>query len=686
GDESSREAEGVSSRQREISRAMFWFTSSVLAVIIGTIVLVAFVVPVSQKKMVLNCETSECLAAHTYLHEHLDSSIHPCDDFYGYVCRKWIKDSEGVSFLQDALERFLVKISAAMQSYKPVEAGDLHYVLERGRQLLNQCFEFMQNREPSLERDLPSAMELMDIAGILASTSSLEALRRTMALSFGYNIRTIVGLRPLKLGGVVYLQMYSGAPIRSELWLEVQDHELESYFENLTNLLLRKRDDPSLAATLVRMDREVSLLLERPSQDRWFTADAFEAEPDFPRELWETPLKELLSNQPDKATEGAILVTGYDQTRRMISFLQTCPTRFATFYLVIHALADVLRFDLVKRFDETFRHRVRHMCFEAVNRALIPDWSAVIRRLLFTDEHLRKVGALFDNIKRASILEIRDGWMNKFMGEAARAKLDNITLTSHGTLFNDSTRVALRPMSEVASVNETFVFNYISLLKSSRPQRLRLPLDTLQAGLSSLEFGGKAVYSKRHGTVFLPLMFQQMPVFYGANVAPYYDYGTLGAIFARGLSEAIAPFSQWNYSTPSWWTDEALREFSYRIACYRNLHDRVEPQKPHDLDKLTPEVQSSLFAWLHGSRVAYAGMKDNFTRLSTPFQRKRQWKKAQRVFFTRFCLASCGLERSEPLGPREKCIWPLLNMPEFVEAFECPASSFMKLRQKCHLL
>ncbi|KAM7299255.1 uncharacterized protein ISCGN_019822 [Ixodes scapularis] len=672
-------------RERQISTALFWFTSSVLTTLVGTIVLVAFIIPASQNERTLNCETSECLAAYRYLHEQLDSNVHPCDDFYGHVCRKWTKNREGVGFLADSLDRFLVKISTTLQPSKPLKATSLHNTLQTGRQLLNQCFAFMQKGEHSIEHDVQSAMDLMDIAGILASTSPLEALRRVMRMSFDYNIKTIVGLRPLKLRGTVYLQLLSGAPIRNELWLEVTDRELESYFANVTNILWRNMDDSSLAATLVRMDREVSLLLEGPSQDVWFDAEAFNAEPDFPRELWEDPLKELVSNQRDDAIKGAILVTDYNQTRSLLTFIQTCPTRFASSYLVIHALVEVLRFDFAKRFEDTSQSRVRHICFEAVNRALAPDWSGVVRTLLFTDAHLAKVAAMFDDIKRTSTSKIWNGWMNKSMGDMARTKLDRTTLTSHGTLFKNSTRVVFRPTFE-GFLNGTFIFNYISLLKSSRPQRLQHPMDTLQAGIASLEVRGQALYSNRHRTLFLPLMFHYDPVFYGANVAPYYNYGTLGAIFARGLAEAIDPFSSWNYSTSNWWTEEALREFSYRISCYRNLHDNARPQKPHDVDKLTPEVQSSLFAWLHGSRVAYASMERNFTSSSTRFAKKRQWKKAQRVFFLRFCLASCGLEHSEPLGPREKCVWPLLNMPEFVEAFDCPANSFMKVRQKCHLL
>ncbi|XP_042149566.1 uncharacterized protein LOC121837812 [Ixodes scapularis] len=115
GGESTRDAEGMTLRERQISTALFWFTSSVLTTLVGTIVLVAFIIPASQNERTLNCETSECLAAYRYLHEQLDSNVHPCDDFYGHVCRKWSKIREGVGFLSDSLDRFLVKIKRGAQ-------------------------------------------------------------------------------------------------------------------------------------------------------------------------------------------------------------------------------------------------------------------------------------------------------------------------------------------------------------------------------------------------------------------------------------------------------------------------------------------------------------------------------------------------------------------------------------------
>ncbi|KAH7966444.1 hypothetical protein HPB49_016390 [Dermacentor silvarum] len=101
-------------------------------------------------------------------------------------------------------------------------------------------------------------------------------------------------------------------------------------------------------------------------------------------------------------------------------------------------------------------------------------------------------------------------------------------------------------------------------------------------------------------------------------------------------------------------------------------------------DNQAPEY----YFWLHGARTAYAALSASYAAERSSANWNTFWRAAQRTFFRRLCLLSCRPQhdtpdehhshdpafvnlRSPAVPARASCMLPLLNMPEFVEAFEC---------------
>lgn len=677
----------ITPTQRLVNAFAFSLSLSLLLATTSILVFLSLSRRTSTADLVLGCHTSECNVASRYLNNLLDRDVGACDDFYQHVCRRWTKDSFGKGFLQDSFDRFLVKLQFSMKSFDASTLSPgVHRGLEVARRLFDSCLALMSTGELDVEAVVKSSLAVINVTRIQNSDTCVEALRRAMYLSFTDNVRAVVGIRPLLWHNVVYLHVFSEVTIQGELRLEGTNKELKRYLKLVIRSVYNRTADSFIIKSVANLDNNIMSHLEGPTTDEWFNSMDLKTEARFPAVLWEAPLKWLLQRHKKEFPEGLVLFTGYNRTLSIVKLLLSAPLKVTVAYLTIQVIAQALRFNFLKRQNEQTPPKLRLICFDAVNQALSPDWFFVARKLLFTNSELVGIQAIFDDVKRFAFVGNVARWLDNSTGTRAREELDYVDLTTHLSAYDSFAKVSF-DFTEAEVPDKGFIANYLTLQRSAQRQFLMNTPSALRAGLSYLEAKGRAVYSERHRTVFLPLVLQHSPVFYASNVPASYNYGTLGAILAKEISEAVSPFSGLGKGVASWWTKEALREFSYRASCYRGFDDASRRQVLKDVDRMTPQFLHSMFVWLRSARVSYESMAVNFKGSSAGKALIHdQWRKAQKTFFLRFCLISCSLEHTESLTPREKCMWPVLNMPEFGDAFGCPPTSFMRSRQKCHLL
>ncbi|KAH7966359.1 hypothetical protein HPB49_015512 [Dermacentor silvarum] len=241
-----------------------------------------------------------------------------------------------------------------------------------------------------------------------------------------------------------------------------------------------------------------------------------------------------------------------------------------------------------------------------------------------------------------------------------------------------------------------FGSDFLRLLGTSQT----LVHDTEQRGgldrLTDDQSKGVLEFSLLTRSLAVPTAYTLSPVFYDQDVPESLNYGTLGSLIAKEMSEVLAPGSPAittdaaTETSAEWWTEASRRSFNKTMQCWQRLANRTEVYgngggSSSNSTSATPEwglLERSLFVWSRGARLAFDAMRRvaqrralHLTRSVTAAQ--EQWQMQQRVFFARFCLLACSAAsngnggKRGVLSPRLRCMLPLANMREFHAAYNC---------------
>ncbi|KAH8032240.1 hypothetical protein HPB51_024017 [Rhipicephalus microplus] len=237
-----------------------------------------------------------------------------------------------------------------------------------------------------------------------------------------------------------------------------------------------------------------------------------------------------------------------------------------------------------------------------------------------------------------------------------------------------------------AAVNRPFPGSYVALRTVTQRETMFVSApDAAEAEKARHWAELWPVYNDVHGTIILPSAYLEKPVAYINSATPEVNYATVGVVMAKALSDAIGPDSRWNVtSSDTWWASEASFSYSMLAGCLRQHSDPSVMANPTDPQpKRTRAFKSSLFSWMRAARAALDALREQFRGSNRDAD---HWEQAQRVFFKRFCLLSCGSERWDSMSPRERCTWPLLSMPEFRDVFKCSNDTLERFDRTCGTL
>ncbi|XP_037526000.1 uncharacterized protein LOC119403124 [Rhipicephalus sanguineus] len=223
--------------------------------------------------------------------------------------------------------------------------------------------------------------------------------------------------------------------------------------------------------------------------------------------------------------------------------------------------------------------------------------------------------------------------------------------------------------------DDSFVSQYI-LARRHDLQVRRVSPPTLRE-LYSVRHGysGDVAYSQRVGVVVVPGLYQMEPYVYNSDVPAYFSYGTVGALLASQVAKIMHPNYAGVRQSGSWWARDTHDRYSRRIRCLVDLHYRLG-FKDHVAGS-PQEQQATMYTVVQGLRLAFDSMEADFRDHAPNYGVfSAYWPEAVRIFFMRYCLLWCSAsQRPNPLTPREMCLLPVHNMPEFAEAFGCSKSA-----------
>ncbi|KAL1441920.1 hypothetical protein MTO96_031076 [Rhipicephalus appendiculatus] len=168
---------------------------------------------------------------------------------------------------------------------------------------------------------------------------------------------------------------------------------------------------------------------------------------------------------------------------------------------------------------------------------------------------------------------------------------------------------------------------------------------------------------------------------------PAINYGTLGAIVGHEMMHAYdvsgTAYNDMAELRP-WASNSFVWQYFQRLLCIRRSHRAAIQQQARQA--LREPTDAENLADFVGVRLAYKAFSSlpqhqrNITLVGLNIS-------AERLFFIGHCISFCteGNDYEPQYAPdRSRCIVPLMNMPEFSNAFGCAAGQTMNPTDKCH--
>ncbi|XP_050043639.3 uncharacterized protein [Dermacentor andersoni] len=408
---------------------------------------------------------------------------------------------------------------------------------------------------------------------------------------------------------------------------------------------------------------------------------------------WNAFVRYLWKTEPAEDWQKRLVVTGYNQIKNAFATLEQ-HSDVALLYLYLLASAEVLQYDYRKRVLQSDNEDsgVVYACMEATRRVLSPSWPYVIADVSGYAHVTVAVGDMYEQLLSLSNESPYSTSMDNVTRFRANSQMSVLTLDAFPA-FVPIKGVDIIRFSNDFRLQGTFGSDYLRLLGMSqsvvRDREQPAGLDRLTDDQSK----GVLEFSLLTRSLVVPTAYTLSPVFYEQDVPESLNYGTLGSLIAKEMSEMVAPGSPAittdaaTEASGEWWTEASRRSLNKTMQCWQRLANRTEPNGSGggNSSSATAELgllERSLFVWSRGARLAFDAMRRVVQRRALHWARsvsaaQEQWQTQQRVFFARFCLLACsaafdgnGAKRGV-LSPRLRCMLPLANMREFHAAYNC---------------
>ncbi|XP_064487642.1 neprilysin-1-like [Ornithodoros turicata] len=643
--------------------------SLLLAVVIGGALLLLFYTSMSVSHEALTtCSSPECADARIYIEAIINPNVDPCQDFHTHVCAKWLQRHAREGFLKDALSHFLVRLHDTIQ--RLAAAPEPQSVFTRSvTSLYNSCRTFL-SANTSVQDVTRSALSTLDVSRISSCSTLEEVLEAILQLSLTDGVASALEIRFRKALNNTFLHILWGGNLRSKFLLS----ENNEIFEHHINDVVAATKFNATFQEVLALDRDIGSVPVATMKIYIMPLSAIDdMGPPFSVQFWKNALGAVIPSVKETYDVQPIVATGFAQIKHTLLVLRSVPLRRVKAYLSIYALAAVLAFHFSARYRSLSFVEQTRVCLEATKTALTLHWQTIINATMPGTKSRDEATKIFSTIKE-SLSSKLPNWMDTRTQAKSKIKLRNVRLR----FYRDD--VDNTPFGDVPPLEGDFVKDYYSLLAWSRRWQLKFPSSSVLDEQEEAELTGSPLYSDKHESLFMPTYLQQRPILYSGSVEFYFNYGTLGSLIAKELAEAIGP-NEHNVKIlgghKNWWTSASRQRFDDASKCYKPSVQRAQV-KVDQVPKFTNDLANSLFVWSHAARIAY---DSTVKELSTTNYRPTH---AKRIFFVRFCLLSC--DSVDAGAARERCMVPLMHMPEFADVFNCPNISTMSLQQRCSYL
>ncbi|XP_064476788.1 endothelin-converting enzyme 1-like [Ornithodoros turicata] len=672
------------------------------------------------------CKRPDCFDVIGEMAASINPSVDPCDNFYNFVCSRWRnyypEDAHNLALLRRRIQRSLFETLTNHKASPSMDAVDIasaafqsctHTALKDdgfGTEILRQFLDRIGIPWPSPPRSF--------------KTSLLEFL---VMLSLEWNIPVFfdLGIVPnfkTNRGAILHL---AGSTVLEEWIINRYSlggvHGVGVYIKGLAQALGDPRVDYRPMAeklALVDMDVLATAFQSKVSGTGYPAYVKYSrlhnlTGPVVPSYEWIRAINKHLPEAHPVTPEDSIFVSNGRLFSRVESLLSkyVAPERTSVLlmYVAFHVarqLAPYASFHLASLSNvrgPTFQKKAKqyeeflNRCYSSVLEHLGHAVAWLFIEKWVSEDTRRKVAGLVDSIRNVSQHSFKDvDWMDEQTRKGATDKISTLReIIGHPEHLVD--RAAVNQFYHyIPSPREPYLAMLLELkrarmnnLKESFADEAQLRREDISISLVA----ANAYYVSVYHVVVIPagLMFSPFYVRGGRDAL---NYGGLGHIVGHEITHMFDPQHGMLDQTGlfvDWYSNYSRARFKEKLECLKEIYNTATGNNETQVGQ---SALSENFADTVGLRKAYQAFQ---------LAKGKPWEPAtfslpsgavalfnnEQLFFLSSCYKWCGWEvygdyNYAPLTLR--CNVPLMNMPEFSEAFRCAPGSAMNPRKKCAAL
>ncbi|XP_065282372.1 neprilysin-1-like isoform X6 [Dermacentor albipictus] len=661
------------------------------------------------------CDTEGCRKLRLFLESTVNRSADPCRDFFSFTCAAPLKKERMSQMSDDARAKVMAMVAAADVPDRGQSA------FEKAVAMYRACVSlYSQNRSEA--EDLRGFLFGLGL-NIAEADPSRDPLDAMVQLSLAWNIPAIVSISEVAGSRLDYPHEMTFSEVESDWYQERQGRVINNTYESLVEkhlrFLLPNEDLSSIEAIKENVTRTEAKVVN-------YLLDEFKAANDqqvsqylirvieVPKYLNNVVTTDQWTSMVERHSENA-----YRMDDQLV--LEPLGGMLTVFLLTELESIDVVRLiswsalrQLVPYADGTTHggtlDKIRSSCYDDVADVLEAGLTSKYIYKVVTPDVLRE--AMYMGFHVHQIIKetvAGSSWFSSDAKDVARKKVEalrliiafplNLTrLAALERLYADLPDVAL---TDTFGINQgargtgrSFVLSWLNGSRFERRVQIRNPTEIFFP-LGTVN----AQHTYATDTVNLAGALLEPVIYYHGALAGY-NYGGFGQLMGHEIMhgfDVTGRVTDEKGLSKNWWPEEATKKYTEQTLCLRSIHRQALKKRAMALD---PKMDSEDLADVMGTRVAF----DAFRKLTAAPHSSSSAAQDEGAIGTRvagftelqlFFLGHCAKMCDPKVPPRERdqsetyspnwsrCVVPLMNMPEFGDAFQCKSGSFMNPEHKC---
>ncbi|XP_064488717.1 uncharacterized protein LOC135400752 [Ornithodoros turicata] len=637
----------------------------VLAVLVAGVLSYFLRADFSSRRALIGCTTSECITIDEDISNLLNNRTHPCDDFYSFVCDRWIRSKE-LDFPESSAAAFYATITADLHA-RPTAASS-RYGMHVFVQLHSACTSFMSSRTTSLKKVVADAYVALNIPAVIKADFFPELVKELIRISFTTDIQSMFVFRFERTGKSVHLHISVGMSVQGKMrqahseMRRITPSDIVSYVREVLPVIYKARDSQNMVSAFIGLDN-VIYNEDVPKTSRYMAFGGLSSV------LGEFPLGDLLQIMNEFApahyrltTDTTIYVTAADLINKTRDAMLYTNTTLRAVYTAVNVVTDVARYALLKG---VIRENISFFCLRLAQSSMTHTGAYLVSQLASYHERTEQVKAFAEDIRDSVMYSEKLLPIDAYGIQRLREVLKELLFQVYDQPFLQN--ILPDVTYATLSLSETnFVSAFFTLRRFETELRMRMPPARENILLAEYQLASSPVAVIPRNWIIIPSATQGPPMFYFEKrhkVPFYYNYATLGVKVANEIVKTLRISLEWKVGIKT--------KFRKLMSCLRDLRESLMLDgtfRGNVTGNDTESWDANAFDLSYASRITFEGMRSI---IQNSRESSSTWRNAQRIFFIRTCMLHCSRHSEQSLLPKERCLLSVLSNENFFDLYEC---------------